>query len=418
MTISPRFGRLAPVAVLALFASASIVSAQSRAVPDGAFTRFDLSSFKKIDSLDGTTAGGEFGTQVTEGFLVTAPAAPDGGELSFVSGTEIDDSMTAADLAVPVERLGESWGDLGHPPGTSSALVIGAPSQPTTAARAVRPAAVIVEYGSPNRFISEVRRVSGTPGSLFGWRVWATDSQAPAASYNGSFFVTAPLETKGKRDPAGAVYKFETDTGEQLWKFKGQRDGEFAGYAIQPVFDRDGDGFNDLYVGAPGSSSGPAGRVYLISGRTGKVLDTLESPEGAQLFGYALASSSVNPALGGLVVGAPGTDQGKKTAAGAVYAFPDFDSAPTVFKGRAREQRFGIALVVGPENIYVGSREGHKKAKKDARGGVTVLLPTGKKVKFLRGKRGGEHFGRALVLALGRALVVGSPGAPPLFDPE
>ncbi len=417
--------RTAVVPILVALAAASSVPASGGdAQVDGALHRFDLERFKRLGTIAAEEATDEFGTIFADRFFASAPGADGGGRLFFVSEDGVRSSVTAADLSGhETSRLGEDWGDLGHPPGTASAMVVGAPGEPDgPAARAgAAPAVLVVEYRSSaagSRFSREVSRVTGPSGSLFGWRVAGTDSQFPAASFNASYIVSAPLENRGKKKRrAGAVYKFDTETGRQVWKFKSNRAGELAGYDMMIVRDTDGDGFSDVLVGAPGSQDLEVpGRLYLLSGRNGKVLRIVEAPEGAVLFGYELATGSANAALQGTFVSAPATPKGRKDAVGAVYHYADFGAEPTVFAGKKTNQWFGVSVGVGPTHLFVASFEGSRNANKDMRGTVRALLPSGKIAKTLRGKKGGEYFGRAV--AVGAVLAIGAPGAPPLFVPE
>lgn len=156
--------------------------------------------------------------------------------------------------------------------------------------------------------------------------------------------------------------------------------------------------------------------MYVLSGATGKVIERIEAPEEAVLFGAALGRGSAIGVIDGFLVGAPGTPLGKKDAVGAVYTYADLDGEADVFRGKRQDQWFGVSVAVGFEHVFVGSFEGHRNANKDRRGSVTALLANGKIAKLIRGRRGGDHFGRDI--AIGAAMAVGAPGAPPLFFPE
>lgn len=413
-------------AAVGLLLVAALPAAPSHATQSGASAdgqggiyRYDLESLKRVASLDGPAAGGEFATSVADNFIATAPGAEGGGAVLFWSDAGVLSSVSAADLSErPTARLGEDWDDLGHPPGISNAMVVGAPGEiATPSSRAIRPAVLIVEYGN-GRILREERRVTGKGGSLFGWRLAVMDSQFPEASYNASWLASAPLEGKGKkRRAAGAVYKYDTVTGRRIWRFAGERAGELAGYAMTRIQDVDGDGVDDVLVGAPGAvDRDPAGRVYVLSGATGVVIARIEAPEEAVLFGATLAQGYAFSALEGVLVGAPGTPRGRKDAAGAVYVYSDLTGEPDVFRGKRPDQWFGVALTLGMEHLYVGSFEGSRNVNKDRRGSVTVMLGSGKTAKVIRGRRGGDYFGREI--AIGAALAVGAPGAPPLYFPE
>lgn len=408
------------------------LAATRRAASPGAVFRFDEETLRRRGHIDGTAPGDEFATRVLDRFTVSAPGASGGGVVAFVSEDGILSAVSAADLTdAPIARFGESWADLGHPPGITNAMVIGAPGgaagdrvgRPT---RAVRPAVLVVEYGQ-SRLTAVHAVVRGKRGSLFGWRVEPTDSHFPEASFNGAFVVAAPGEGRGKRRDTGAVYKYDTETRQRMWRFGGERPGELAGYALHVIRDVDGDGIADVLVGAPGShAADPPGRVYLLSGLDGSVLERVEAPEGAILFGASIATGSSIGAVEGTLIGAPGTPEGRKDDVGAVFIYPevaagdarvpDFDAAPQVLRGRRRGQWLGVSIAVSHEHVLVGSFEESRREARSLRGSVTAFLPSGKVFKTLRGRHGGDYFGRDI--QIGAAVAVGAPAAPPLLFPR
>jgi len=109
-------------------------------------------------------------------------------------------------------------------------------------------------------------------GTLFGLAVGSSadvDNDGTA-----DFVVGAPLEERrGKR--VGVVRVYSGRDGKVLHELAGRDDGERFGFALNTAGDVDQDGFGDFIVGAPGArvnkSSAPgAARVY--SGKTGELL--------------------------------------------------------------------------------------------------------------------------------------------------
>ena len=101
------------------------------------------------------------------------------------------------------------------------------------------------------------------------------------------------------------------------------------------VGDFDGDGYDDLAVGAPGRDSDGvinAGAVYILEGNSGGLTDKeyaqiwtqgspgiLMTPEAGDLFGYALAAGDFNgDGIDDLAIGSPGEDEGGVLVSGAV----------------------------------------------------------------------------------------------------
>ncbi len=146
---------------------------------------------------------------------------------------------------------------------------------------------------------------------------------------------------------AGAVYVFSgidlmdsaldgaagVELAEATRVLYGESDGDYSGTTISSAGDLDGDGLDDLLIGAPGANSG-AGRVYLVladslnSGGSEQYLRNADLSFDGEAAGDALGDSrAVAPAgdIDGdgwpdLVMGAPGSDDGGEDA-GKAYLF-------------------------------------------------------------------------------------------------
>lgn len=95
------------------------------------------------------------------------------------------------------------------------------------------------------------------------------------------------------------------------------------GFAIAGIPDCDGDGLDDVIVGAPGENGGGisnAGRVYIHSGATGLLIRAHSSPNDTMNGAYGFAVSGVpdltGDGLGDYIVGAP-----LEAAGGRVYVY-------------------------------------------------------------------------------------------------
>jgi hypothetical protein len=219
-------------------------------------------------------------------------------------------------------------------------------------------------------------------GDQFGTAVAAGD-------FNSDGFVDLAVGAPGKGSGSGAVFIFpgsvngltclprelcpttittgflitQTDAGEV------DEDGDQFGAALA-VGDFDGDGIEDLAVGAPGDRLGAvrAGSVFVFSGSGAGITtgfpitqtDAGEVNEEGDQFGAALAAGDiVGDVFQELLVGAPGEAPGADPKAGRVFIFPGAAGGftPGFFitqtdAGEVNEagDQFGAALAVGDFN--------------------------------------------------------------------
>lgn len=164
-----------------------------------------------------------------------------------------------------------------------------------------------------------LRTDTGLPGAGFG-------RAAPAGDVNGDgvtdLIVGAPLDDAAGTD-AGAATVLSGGDGGVLLLLKGSGPGDLFGSSCAGVGDVDGDGRDDLLIGAP-QSNVPGGRGYvrLVSGASGAVLRTLTGAAAGDQFGAAVAGAGDLDGDGkaDVLVGAPLNDAGGNDA-GAATAF-------------------------------------------------------------------------------------------------
>lgn len=214
---------------------------------------------------------------------------------------------------------------------------------------------------------------------------------ALAGDVNGDGFddilVSAPWESSADMR-AGAVYLVfggeladTIDLVDAEVKFTGEEFFDYAGEAIASAGDVNGDGFDDILIGAPrrGSAGSPRGTAYLLYG--GNLSGTIPLSSADVTFpgeadgdqaGYALAGDGDVNADGkaDIVIGAPYADRGAINN-GVTYLFfgdtwsgtLDLADADVLFVGENEDDRTGAAFSTGDLNgdgladIVVGMRE-------------------------------------------------------------
>lgn len=134
------------------------------------------------------------------------------------------------------------------------------------------------------------------------------------------------------KDNAGRVYVYSGAMGSLLHTFTGADEAEL-GEAVCTAGDVDGDGRADIAVGAPhldlNLSNRYAGEVVVYSGASGAVLWRLTGTKGSQLLGTSLApAGDVNQdGVPDLIVGAPGETPGGMSYAGEVWIVSGADQS-------------------------------------------------------------------------------------------
>lgn len=147
---------------------------------------------------------------------------------------------------------------------------------------------------------------------------------------------------------SGRAYVYSGVGGALLFTFEGQDEGDLFGNAVAGIGDADGDGFDDLAVGAPfdDDAGTDAGRVWVFSGADGSVLHVLDGDAPGAAFGAVLdgVGDVDQDGSSDLVVGAPfDDDQGTKSGSVRVHSGGD-GSVLYTFSGDQAGDQFGSAV--------------------------------------------------------------------------
>ena len=177
------------------------------------------------------------------------------------------------------------------------------------------------EFGNP--FVEKVtiiHELTGeAKGDQFGWiarRIGDVDGD------NVNDFVTSAPTHSIEGKPAGRVYVYSGKSAKLLWTHTGPAGGQL-GLGIEAAGDVNADRIPDVIASAPGE-----GKAYVYSGKDGKVLLTLGSGDQSETFGRHVSGAGDMNGDGrtDLVVGAPGNNAGGQ-GAGRAYVFSGKDGS-------------------------------------------------------------------------------------------
>ncbi len=191
----------------------------------------------------------------------------------------------------------------------------------------------------------------------------------------GDFIVGCP--SLGVGSYAGRAYVYSGLTGDTLFRFNGEYIDALFGYAVSATGDVNNDGVNDFAIGQPGSitTANDIGRMFVFSGATGDTLYTFIGEEDEDRFGSAVAIiGDVNgDGFDEILVGAFGHDL-PYSACGKIYLFSGFDGSLIYQKAGAQK---GAQLGTSVSRAGDVNSDGHDDFIAGAPGNYTAG-PTGR----------------------------------------
>ena len=226
----------------------------------------------------------------------------------------------------------------------------------------------------------------GSPGDQLGNGIEA----AGDTNHDGIPDVVAGAPNGGK----GFVYSGRD--GRVLLSFAAEDKGDSFGQHVDGAGDVNHDGYADVIIGAPSNNAGGkgAGRAYVYSGKSGKILLTLTGERAGDAFGSTVSGASTRSGSQ-LIVGAPGAGP-RKT--GRTYVYDGLSQKPKfVIDSDETGQALGAMFVsvVGDvdgdktSDVYVSDFS--NAAKGPSTGRIYVHSgKTGKRLLILTGEGPGE----------------------------
>lgn len=144
----------------------------------------------------------------------------------------------------------------------------------------------------------------------------------------------------GLQEDNGAAFVFSGLTGDTLFVFRGAIPRVYFGLDVAWAGDVNNDGYDDILVGSPGGAPAWTGQAFVFSGLDGDTLHIFSGESTYSEFGRSVSTAGDvnNDGYDGFIVGASSFDNFR----GRVYVFSG-NTGDTVFalSGNSPEQRFG-----------------------------------------------------------------------------
>ena len=298
--------------------------------------------------LNGFEAGDQFGTKVTgtgdfdgDGYADLLIGAPGSDQEGLDAGRAYLFSGKNGDLLATVdgERPGDSMGTCvaGTKSGVKRLLAVGA----ANAGRGQRGRVYVYEFIPRENTTQSLEPLFGIEsdatgvhlGGMFLSFVGDIDGDGWSDVYASDWENNAHGRTTGR------VYVHSGRTGDRLLTLTGDRAGDGFGIGPGRAGDVNGDGFDDLIIGAWRNSDGApmAGKCYLYSGIDGTLLEDFVCTVEGDTFGFDAVGMGDLDGDGGtdyLITCAWSSSAGKKAGRAVVIAGPTWDAVTTATKNR------------------------------------------------------------------------------------
>lgn len=239
--------------------------------------------------------------------------------------------------------------------------------------------------------------INGSSSDSFGCRVVVLQNSDETEN----IAIGASWADPGGRTDAGCVYIYSS-AGDYIRQIDGAVAGEQWGSAITPIGDQDGDGNEDIIIGAPNADplgKTNAGKVYIYSS-TGSQLQSIDGTTAGDAFGWSVSrvADQDSDEKEDVIAGAPNADPGGISAAGSAYIYSS-STANLIqqFNGTNTNDNFGYSVAAinngnGTANIAIGAPGASPNGKTRA-GKVCLYSPAGTLIQTINGTVGLLEFG-------------------------
>jgi FG-GAP repeat protein/VCBS repeat protein len=149
---------------------------------------------------------------------------------------------------------------------------------------------------------------------------------------------------------AGSAYVYSGLDGSLIYQWDGHAAIDYFGFSVSGAGDVNGDGFDDLIVGAPQTDPRgmtDAGSAYVYSGADGSLLYQWNGQAAGDIFGFSVSKAGDlnGDGFSDLIVGARWADPGGLVAAGSAYVYSGADgSLLYLTHGKVKGAQFGNSV--------------------------------------------------------------------------
>jgi hypothetical protein len=195
-----------------------------------------------------------------------------------------------------------------------------------------------------NGFVENVRVLHEWHGEANGYLGWAVSELTDIDRDH----VTDLIFGEPSTPDGGRTWVYSGRTGRLIYRLPGAL-GDDQGYAIADAGDTNRDGVHDIISGAPSQTGGGPGSAYLYSGRSGRLLHTFTGDAAGDQLGSAVSGAGDQNGDGwdDVLVGAQGANAAYVFSGRTYKLIRRYDGEPGDGLGAGADRAGGRRLIVG-----------------------------------------------------------------------